>query len=143
MTTGGVEVLIGHPGGPFWATRDVGAWTIPKGLVEPGEDALATARREFAEETGMSLDDLEAAALGSAVQRSGKVVKIWAVAGDLDPLLADSNMVTMEWPRGSGRILEFPEIDKLRWCGLAEAARLLNPALKVFVPMWPVCAGLS
>ncbi len=132
--TGGVlEVLIGHPGGPFWAKRQEGAWSIPKGLVEAGEDARATALREFAEETGHVLRESDALALGEVTLRSGKRVVAWAMRGDLDPTKAVSNPVRMEWPRGSGRQIEFPEIDELRWCRVDEALRLLNPAQTDFL----------
>ncbi|MDJ0663575.1 MAG: NUDIX domain-containing protein [Acidimicrobiia bacterium] len=128
-----VEVLLGHPGGPFWANRQDGAWSIPKGLVGPEETALDAARREFTEETGQGIEAVEAIDLGTTVQRSGKLVHAWAVLGDLDTLRATSNPVRMEWPRGSGRFIEFPEIDELRWCGIPEATRLLNPAQTVFL----------
>ena len=132
-TPSGLEVLIGHPGGPFWSNRDDGAWSIPKGLVGPGEDALDAARREFQEETGSAVDTATATDLGTAVLRSGKLVRAWAVRGDLDPSTAASNLVRIERPRGSGRYIEFPEIDELRWCGIDEASRLLNPAQKVLI----------
>ena len=130
---GRVEVLLGHPGGPFWANRHDGAWSIPKGLVGPGESALNAAIREFAEETGQKLGIDEAIDLGTTVQRSGKLVHAWAVRGDMDTSRATSNSVRMEFPRGSGRFIEFPEIDELRWCGTDEATRLLNPAQTVFL----------
>ena len=128
-----ITVLIGHPGGPFWAHKNEGAWSIPKGIVEAGEDALATALREFAEETGHPPPAGKPIPLGDTVLRSGKRVVAWAVAGDLDPETAVSNPVRLEWPRGSGRIIEFPEIDELRWTTLDEAATLLNPAQTVFL----------
>ncbi|MDJ0955136.1 MAG: NUDIX domain-containing protein [Acidimicrobiia bacterium] len=132
-TRGVLEVLIGHPGGPFWAKKQEGAWSIPKGLVEAGEDARKTALREFAEETGHPLPDTEAHPLGEVTLRSGKRVVAWAIRGDLDPGKASSNLVRMEWPRGSGRQIEFPEIDELRWCPMDEAQRLLNPAQVEFL----------
>ena len=100
MSGGSVRVLIGHPGGPFWVRKNEGAWSIPKGIVEPDEDALATARREFEEETGCTPPLGEPIPLGEAVLRSGKRVVAWALEGDLDPGAAVSNPVEMEWPRG-------------------------------------------
>ena len=113
---GAVEVLLVHPGGPFWATRDLGAWTIPKGEYEPGEEPLAAALREFREETGHEppAEDglLE---LGTVRQRSGKVITAWAAAGDLDPAAITGGSFTMEWPPRSGRRQEFPEVDRAGW----------------------------
>jgi predicted NUDIX family NTP pyrophosphohydrolase len=128
-----LEVLIAHPGGPLWAKRQAGAWSIPKGLVEPGESELETARREFAEETGTDLGAATATDLGRVQLRSGKTVTVWAVAGDLDPATTRSNSVRMEWPPRSGRMIEFPEIDEVRWCSPDEASRLLNPAQVEFI----------
>jgi predicted NUDIX family NTP pyrophosphohydrolase len=124
---GGPEVLLAHPGGPFWAKRDAGAWTIPKGEVEAGEDPLATARREFEEEIGHSPDG-PFVPLGEVRQKAGKRVLAWAVPGDLDVTGVRSTSVTMEWPRGSGRSHTFPEIDRCAWFDLAEARRRINPA---------------
>jgi len=129
----GLEVLIAHPGGPLWASRQVGAWSIPKGLVEEGESALVTARREFAEETGTEVEPSTGLDLGSVRLRSGKRVVAWAVEGDLDPSGMTSNPVTLQWPPRSGRFIEFPEIDELRWCSPDEAALLLNPAQVEFI----------
>ena len=126
-------MLLGHPGGPFWAKKNDGAWSVPKGLVADGEDPADAALREFAEETGHHLDPVEMLPLGSIVQRSGKQVLAWGVEGDLDPDQAYSNRITLEWPRGSGRYLEFPEIDTVKWCPLDEAAILINPAQKAFL----------
>lgn len=131
--SGRIEVLIGHPGGPFWKNRNEGAWSIPKGLVEPEEDSRQAALREFAEETGLQLPDQGMIPLGSVRLRSGKEVAAWAVRGDLDPAAAVSNAVIMEWPPGSGRRIEFPELDELRWCSMKEAAQLLNPAQEPFL----------
>ena len=130
---GSLEVLIGHPGGPFWAKRQQGAWSIPKGLVDDNEDPKAAARREFAEETGSPPPDAEMIDLGEVELRSGKRIIAWAIRGTLDTTQARSNTVKMEWPRGSGRMIEFPEIDQLRWCSATEAAVLLNPAQKTFL----------
>lgn len=117
---GGPEVLLVHPGGPFWARKDEGAWSIPKGQIDPQEDVLRAAIREFAEETGTSPDG-EFRPLGAARQASGKRVVIWALEGDLDPATIRSNTFTLEWPPRSGRMASFPEIDRAAWFGLAEA----------------------
>ncbi|MCU0484054.1 MAG: NUDIX domain-containing protein [Chloroflexi bacterium] len=130
---GGLEVLLGHPGGPFWATRDAGHWTIPKGEAAPGEDLLAVARREFQEETGHVPPDAPALHLGEIVQKSGKRVVGWAVEGDLDPAAASSNTFEMEWPPGSGRPVAFPEIDRVAWFGPAEARVRLKAAQLPFL----------
>jgi predicted NUDIX family NTP pyrophosphohydrolase len=121
-----VEVLLAHPGGPFWRNRHEGAWSIPKGLVEPGEDELDAAAREFMEETGYQVDPNQLIPLGEVQLRSHKVVAGWACRGDMDPGHLESNPVQLEWPRGTGRTIEFPEIDEVRWCTLEEAATLLN-----------------
>jgi predicted NUDIX family NTP pyrophosphohydrolase len=118
----GLEVLLVHPGGPFWAKKDAGAWSIPKGEYEDGEDPLACALREFEEETGTRLDAGDVVELGSIRQKGGKEVTAWAVAGDLDPSTVHSNTFVMEWPPRSGRQAEFPEIDRAEWFGL-DAAR--------------------
>ncbi len=118
----GVEVLLVHPGGPFWAKKDAGAWSIPKGEYEDGEDPLACALREFEEETGTRLDSTDVVELGSVRQKSGKQVTAWAVAGDLDPATVRSNTFAMEWPPRSGRQAEFPEVDRAEWFGV-EVAR--------------------
>ena len=122
---GGVEVLLVHPGGPFWARKDEGAWGIPKGEYGPGEDPLGAARREFAEETGADAPASDAAALGSFRQPSGKIIDAWAVEGDFDPATLKSNTFTMEWPRRSGKIIEVPEVDRAGWFAPEEAARKL------------------
>ena len=125
-TGGGLEVFLAHPGGPFWARRDAGAWTVPKGLVEAGEDALATAVREFEEETGIrpSPPFLE---LGEIRQKAGKRVRVWAWEGDADPAQIRSNTFRVEWPRGSGRWATFPEVDRCAWFDLAAARERINP----------------
>ena len=120
LTDTGPEVLLIHPGGPFWANKDDGAWSIPKGLYEQGEDALAAARREFAEETGANPTG-DFAPLGDYRQPSGKVVTAFAVAGDLDVAAFRSNIFTMEWPPKSGRQAAFPEADRAEWFALEEA----------------------
>jgi predicted NUDIX family NTP pyrophosphohydrolase len=122
--SGGVEVLLVHPGGPFWANKDEGVWSIPKGVYEPDEDALAAAKREFAEETGAQLEG-EAASLGSFRQSTAKIVDAWAVEGDFDPATLKSNTFTLEWPPRSGRMREVPEVDRAAWFAPEEAARKL------------------
>ena len=123
----GVEVLLGHPGGPYWARKDAGAWSIPKGLIEAGESAEQTARREFREELGTEL-------VGNLVplpplrQKGGKWVEAFAVQGTFDPAQLASNSFTLEWPRGSGRQQSFPEVDRVRWFSLAEAEARMLPS---------------
>lgn len=117
-----IEVLLVHPGGPFWATKDLGAWSIPKGEPNEGEDLLDVARREFEEETGGTATG-RALPLGSIRQPGGKTVHAWAIEGDFDPARLESNTFTMEWPRGSGRMREFPEVDRAAWFPLSEARR--------------------
>ena len=123
-----VEVLLVHPGGPLWARRDAGAWSIPKGEYVDPEDPLAAARREFAEELGVSAPGSEPISLGEVKQRSGKIVIAWALAGDLDASAVRSNTFEMEWPPRSGRRLEFPEVDRAEWFTIAQAREKLNPA---------------
>jgi predicted NUDIX family NTP pyrophosphohydrolase len=120
---GRLQVLLAHPGGPFFVRRDEGYWTIPKGEVDPGEELLAVARREFEEETGHSAPDGDPIPLGSIVQKGGKTVHAWGVEGELDPLTAESNTFEMTWPPGSGRRQSFPEIDRVEWFEPAEARR--------------------
>jgi predicted NUDIX family NTP pyrophosphohydrolase len=127
-TRGGVEVLLAHPGGPLWANRDDGAWSIPKGEIEAGEDELAVARREFEEETGHEPPDGPCLALGEIRQKSGKEVVAWACEGELDPAAAHSNTFPLEWPPRSGRFQDTPEVDRVDWFDLEGARRRLNPA---------------
>jgi predicted NUDIX family NTP pyrophosphohydrolase len=117
----GLEVMLAHPGGPFWAKRDAGAWTIPKGLVEAGDDLLVTARREFAEETGF-VPHGPYILLRPVRQKSGKIVHAWAFEADFDTAEFTSNLFEIEWPRKTGRRTSFPEIDRLEWFAF-EAAR--------------------
>jgi predicted NUDIX family NTP pyrophosphohydrolase len=124
----GPEVLLVHPGGPYWARKDLGAWSIPKGEVDEGEDPRACARREFAEETGARLPDGALDDLGSVKLKSGKLVQAFAVAGDLDPAAVRSNTFELEWPPRSGRTQSFPEIDRAEWFALDPARAKLNAA---------------
>ena len=124
---GGLEVFLAHPGGPFWTGRDAGAWTIPKGVVDEGEELLAAACREFQEETGVSPRG-PYLPLGSVRQKGGKVIHAWAWEGDADPERVISNVMRTEWPRGSGRWLTFPEVDRCAWLEPAAARAKINPA---------------
>ncbi len=130
---GTVEVLLAHPGGPFWAKRDDGAWSIPKGETDQGEDLAAIARREFEEEVGPLIADGDPRPLGSVTLRSGKVVHAWACAGDFDPAEQRSNTFRMEWPPRSGREEDFPEVDRVEWFTTGAARRKLNPAQVAFL----------
>ena len=127
-----LEVFLVHPGGPFWARKDEGAWSIPKGEIEPGEDPLARARREFAEETGFAVAG-EFRPLAPVRQAGGKVVHAWAVVGDADAAAIRSNRFSMEWPPRSGRSQEFPEIDRAAWFDLETARQKLNPAQRSLI----------
>jgi predicted NUDIX family NTP pyrophosphohydrolase len=122
-----LEVFLAHPGGPFWRDRDAGAWTIPKGLVQEGEDLLAAAIREFVEETGVEPKP-PFLPLGRIRQKGGKVVHAWAWEGDADATAVASNLVRSEWPRGSGRWLEYPEVDRCAWFDSAAARTRINAA---------------
>lgn len=124
-----VEILIAHPGGPFWARKHEGAWSIVKGEIPPGEDPQATAFREFREETGWLVEGTDAIPLGTVTQKAGKRITAWAIAADFDPAELAGDEVTIEW---RGRTLTFPEIDEVRWCDGEESARLLNPAQIVY-----------
>jgi predicted NUDIX family NTP pyrophosphohydrolase len=129
----GTEVLLVHPGGPFWARKDLGAWSIPKGELDGDEDPRTCALREYAEETGTRLPDSALEDLGSVKQKSGKVVTAFAVAGDLDPATLVSNTFELEWPPRSGRMQAFPEIDRAEWFDLDAARAKLNSAQAAFV----------
>jgi predicted NUDIX family NTP pyrophosphohydrolase len=124
---GGLEVLIAHMGGPLWARKDVAAWSVPKGLYDETETALDAAVREFEEELGLALPVSREALvpLGELRQPSGKRLAVWAAEGDLDPAAVVPGTFTMEWPPRSGRIQEFPEIDRVAWCTVAQAHELL------------------
>ena len=119
---GDIEVFLVHPGGPFWAKKDLGAWSIPKGEYDPGEDPIAAARREFQEETGCVAAG-PFTPLTPVKQGSGKIVTAWAVEGDCDPATIKSNTFSIEWPPHSGKRQEFPEIDRAGWFGIEEAKK--------------------
>ncbi|MGB9377733.1 MAG: NUDIX domain-containing protein [Mycobacteriales bacterium] len=129
----GVEVLLGHPGGPLWARRDAGSWSIPKGEYGAQEQAIDAARREFEEELGLPAPVGDYLELGSVRQPSGKVVTAWAVEGDLDPSLIVPGTFELEWPRGSGRRQQVPEIDRVAWFGPEEAAEKVLPGQREFL----------
>jgi len=123
---GTLEVMLVHPGGPYWARKDDGAWSLPKGEIEAGEEPLAAARREFAEETGASVDG-EFLPLTPVRLRSGKVVHAWALRADFDPATLHSNLFSMEWPPRSGEQREFPEADRAAWFDIATARMKIHP----------------
>jgi predicted NUDIX family NTP pyrophosphohydrolase len=127
-----LELFLAHPGGPFWKNRDLGAWTIPKGVPEAGEDLMATAKREFQEETGIPARG-PFIPLGDIRQKAGKVVHAWAWEGDADPAAITSNTMKAEWPRGSGKWLTFPEVDRCGWFEPAVARQKINPAQVEFI----------
>jgi predicted NUDIX family NTP pyrophosphohydrolase len=135
----GLEVLLAHPGGPYWARQDHGSWSVPKGIAEDDEPAEAVAAREFAEETGFELAAVSMDAsrspldLGEVTLKSGKVIHAWAVEGDLDPELAHSNEFEIEWPPRSGRRQLIPEVDRVAWFATEEARRRAHPAQAAFV----------
>ena len=134
VRAGRLEVLLGHPGGPWARAKDAGHWSIPKGEVEvEGEDLLAVAIREFEEETGHPLPAGALIALGETRQKGGKLVHAWAVEGDLDPASAASNTFEMEWPPGSGRREAFPEIDRVEWFSAVEGRLRIKEAQVVFI----------
>lgn len=139
----GIELLLAHMGGPFWARKDAGAWSVPKGLVEPGESDEAAARREFTEELGLPAPAGVWLDLGDARQRGGKLVTIWAVEGDVDPGAVVPGTFEMEWPRGSGRVQHFPEIDRVGWFEPTTAATKLVAGQIVFVERLVVAVGAT
>jgi predicted NUDIX family NTP pyrophosphohydrolase len=129
---GAKQVLLAHPGGPFWRGKDDGAWTIPKGEYEAPEDPLAAARREFTEETGFTVAP-PFLPLGEIVQKSGKRITAWAFASDCDPTQLRCNTFELEWPPRSGRWQSYPEIDRVEWFGLDEARRKIIPAQRALL----------
>lgn len=129
----GIEVLLAHMGGPLWARRDAGAWSVPKGEYVPPEEALDAARREFEEELGMPPPDGRYVPLGDVRQSGGKTVTVWAVESDLDPERIVPGTFAMEWPRGSGAIRTFPEIDRVAWFRPPEAAERLVKGQRVYL----------
>jgi predicted NUDIX family NTP pyrophosphohydrolase len=133
---GVTEVLIGHPGGPFWARKDDGAWSIPKGEYADDEDPWTAAQREFREEIGFDVPAGPRLELAPVKQPGGKIVTAFAVRGDLDVTHSKSNSFELEWPRGSGKVREFPEIDRVAWLSVAEAR------LKLLKGQWPLLDGL-
>jgi predicted NUDIX family NTP pyrophosphohydrolase len=134
-----VEVLLAHPGGPYWKQQDYGSWSVPKGIAEDGESVEAVAAREFAEETGFDLTSVARAPgephldLGEVTLKSGKVIRAWAVEGDLDPTLSRSNEIEIEWPPRTGRRMRIPEVDRVAWFGVEEAGRRAHPVQAAFV----------
>jgi predicted NUDIX family NTP pyrophosphohydrolase len=133
LADGGIEVLLGHPGGPLFVKKDAGDWTVLKGEIEPGQDEVAVARREFEEESGHVAPEGPLIPLGEIRQKGGKLVVAWAVEGDLDPSAATSNTFELEWPPRSGRIQAFPEIDRVAWFGPDEARVKIKAAQIPFV----------
>jgi predicted NUDIX family NTP pyrophosphohydrolase len=143
---GVVEVLLAHPGGPFWARKDDGAWSIPKGEYTEGEEPWAVAQREFSEELGLPVPVGRRFDFGPLKQPSGKVVTAFAVQGDLDVTNARSNTFELEWPKGSGRLREFPEVDRVAWFPVAQARAKLLRGQRAFLDRLmaqPELAGFS
>lgn len=136
FSNGGLEVLLVHPGGPFWVHKDFGAWSIPKGAVDKGEGAMSAAKREFEEEVGVkpSGDFIE---LAPVRLKSGKRVRAWAFHGDCDTAVCTSNIVQLQWPPGSGKYIDFPEVDKAQFFNVAQAKQKLNSG------QWPLIAELQ
>src|ERR1700722_11358794 len=132
----GIQVMLVHPGGPFWAKKDAGAWSIPKGLADGGEDLLAAGKREFLEETGAAVDG-QFLDLGAHKQPTGKTIVAWAHEGDFDPASLKSNTFAIEWPPRSGRMAEFPEVDRAAWYSIDEAL------MKVNMGQRPIIAALA
>jgi len=132
LKDGRLQVLLVHPGGPFWAKKDVGAWSIPKGIIDEGEDGLDAAKREFEEETGFRVSG-RFIPLASQRIKSGKVIMAWAVEGDMDTSNIKSNTFQVEWPPRSGRQQQFPEIDRAEWFDIEEAKKRINQGQKGFL----------
>ena len=143
----GVEVLLAHPGGPYWSRQDHGSWSVPKGLAEGDEALEAVAAREFREETGFELGAVAARPdappidLGEVTLKSGKIIRAWAVEGDLDASRAVSNECEIEWPPRSGRTITIPEVDRVAWFGTEEARRRAHPVQAEFVERLEVALG--
>lgn len=133
VADGGVRVLLGHMGGPYWAKKDVGGWSLPKGEYIDGEDPFEVAKREFEEELGSPVPASDFISLGDAKQPSGKVVTIWACEGPFNAQSAVSNTFEMEWPRGSGKMAEFPEVDRAEWFSVREAREKVLKGHRVFL----------
>ncbi|ARP68959.1 NUDIX domain-containing protein [Streptomyces pluripotens] len=140
-TDEGLDVLLGHMGGPFFAKKDAGAWTVPKGEYEPDEPAWEAARREFREELGLPPPAGAAVPLGEVAQAGGKIVTAWAVEADLDLTAFRPGTFTMEWPPRSGRVREFPELDRVAWLGLDRARALIITAQSAFLDRLPGHSG--
>jgi len=140
---GGLEVLLVHPGGPWFVNKDAGAWSIPKGEPNEGEALIDTARREFQEETGVKLKDSELLPLGEVRQKAGKVVHAWAFEGDCDPDRITCNTFRMQYPPGSGQWKSFPEVDRAGFFGLAAARAKINPAQAAFLDRLESALGRS
>ena len=140
---GKVEVLLVHPGGPFWARKDEGAWDIPKGEIDEGEEPFQAAQREFKEEIGTKPPQGKVQDLGKVKIKSGKEIQAWAIKGDLDLAKFKSDNFTMEWPPRSGKTQEFPEVDKAEWFDLATAKHKLNPAKVEFISRLETKLGLE
>jgi predicted NUDIX family NTP pyrophosphohydrolase len=132
-SAGGIEILLAHPGGPLWAKRDAGVWTVPKGEFHEGEEAWAVARREFEEETGHPVPDGAPTELGEIRQKGGKVVEAWALKGNLDPVTARSNTFPFEWPPRSGRWITIPEIDRVEWFAPDDARQRIKDTQTPFI----------
>ena len=139
---GAVEVLLAHPGGPYWTRRDAASWTLPKGECDPGEDVLDCARREFQEETGCVARG-PFASLGEVRQKSGKFVAAFTFEGDMDPAYLESMIFEMEWPPRSGQLREFPEVDRVGWFSLDAARAKLLPAQAAFIDRLEQALGLQ
>lgn len=132
ISDGRLELFLAHPGGPFWAGKDEGVWSLPKGLIEAGEDALAAARREFAEETGHAVDG-EFIHLGELKQKGNKIVHAWAIEGEIDADAIKSNTFAVQWPPNSGQWRYFPEVDRAGWFTVAEARKKVLPGQAAFI----------